>query len=82
MTGAEHYAEAERDLRIANGASINDGSAAYFLARAQVHATLALVAATEEAAGPMCGHGYRGFCASCVLPPFVDACANLGAVRR
>ena len=45
MTGPEHYAEAEKDIDRANGATIDDGLAAFFLARAQVHAALALAAA-------------------------------------
>ena len=42
MNGAEHYAMAERELRNADDASIDDGMAAWHHARAQVHATLAL----------------------------------------
>lgn len=49
-TGAFHYTEAERDIERANQESIADGFAQFMIARAQVHATLALVAATTEAA--------------------------------
>lgn len=42
MTGSEHFAEAERDLDRANECDISDGEAGFMLARAQVHATLAL----------------------------------------
>jgi len=56
MTGPEHYLEAERDIDRANNRSIENGEAAFFLARAQVHATLALTAANTtvliEAARP------------------------------
>jgi hypothetical protein len=44
MTGPEHYREAEEDMAAMNGKS-PDGVQA-LLARAQVHATLALAAAT------------------------------------
>ena len=51
MNGPEHYREAESDIKGAS--SFPDGSEAQqtFLARAQVHATLALTAATALA-GP------------------------------
>nr|WP_062336107.1 hypothetical protein [Herbidospora sakaeratensis] len=45
MTGLDHYQEAEALLRRADGADL-DGHAQYLVARAQVHATLALAAAT------------------------------------
>lgn len=44
MTGPEHYREAERLARLAQGQ--NYEAAAVTLADAQVHATLALAAAT------------------------------------
>jgi hypothetical protein len=48
MTGPEHYAEAERLLTEAAGLQVDyeDASALPLLTRAQVHATLALTAAT------------------------------------
>ncbi len=48
MTGPEHYACAESDLEHAAHASDRDrlDDMAYWLGRAQVHATLALAAAT------------------------------------
>lgn len=48
MTGPEHYREAEELLAIARKPSIDgrDGAATRALATAQVHATLALAAAT------------------------------------
>lgn len=46
MTGQQHYDEAEADIDRANQGHPDD--AAYLLARAQVHATLALVAATTN----------------------------------
>lgn len=49
MTGAEHYREAERLLEAANDRSEYD-EAAGITAQAQVHATLALAAATIDAA--------------------------------
>jgi hypothetical protein len=48
MTGPEHYTEAERLIR---GPYANDTDAADSLAEAQVHATLALAAATASAGG-------------------------------
>ena len=45
MTGPEHYREAEN--LIIRGERANDGGATFFAA-AQVHATLALAAATAE----------------------------------
>jgi hypothetical protein len=48
MTGPEHYAEAERLLTEAAGLQVDyeDASTLPLLTRAQVHATLALAAAT------------------------------------
>lgn len=47
MTGPEHYRQAERHIRLANEVTTADGSdERYHLAAAQVHATLALAAAT------------------------------------
>jgi hypothetical protein len=47
MTGPEHYREAEACLGIAEGIQlVGGGAASCYLARAQVHATLALAAAT------------------------------------
>jgi hypothetical protein len=46
MTGPEHYCEAEKDIDRANEESIADGFAQFIIERAQVHATLALAAAT------------------------------------
>lgn len=53
MTGPEHYREAERIVRHAQGQEIE--AAAVTLADAQVHATLALAAATalNDAQGGM-----------------------------
>lgn len=49
MTGPEHYADAERLIRQSRGQ--DDEVAAVTLAEAQVHATLALAAATAMGAG-------------------------------
>jgi hypothetical protein len=49
MTGPEHYKAAEQDIDLANGASLDDGWAQFYMARAQVHATLARAAATWDA---------------------------------
>lgn len=46
MTGPEHYKAAERDLTVANDTSLDDPYMGFLLDRAQVHATLALAAAT------------------------------------
>ncbi|MBM4590190.1 hypothetical protein GS507_18580 [Rhodococcus hoagii] len=46
MTGPEHFAEAERLVRKSNEVAMDDGWAALVAAQAQVHATLALAAAT------------------------------------
>lgn len=51
MNGPEHYREAERLLGVASDlpiGAIHDGAAGTTLDQAQVHATLALVAATAE----------------------------------
>lgn len=48
MTGPEHYREAERDLERAAEAGASDFEVQYHQARAQVHATLALAAATVD----------------------------------
>lgn len=50
MRGPEHYREAERDIERASDAAIGDWSA-FMLARAQVHATLALTAAVVDQTG-------------------------------
>lgn len=60
MNGPEHYAEAERLLNHAPTHGISSATGldrAESFATAQVHATLALVAATLDAAGPRSG-GY------------------------
>lgn len=44
----DHYAEAERELRLAAGANFGSAEEAYGLAAAQVHATLALVDAQSK----------------------------------
>jgi len=46
MNGPEHYREAEKDIEHANRA--DDTAAPYYIARAQVHATLALAAKDED----------------------------------
>jgi hypothetical protein len=46
MTGPEHYKTAEAALERATDAIIGSHEETYHLARAQVHATLALAAAT------------------------------------
>jgi hypothetical protein len=46
MTGPEHYREAETQLELAAGSEGGSHTERYALAAAQVHATLALVAAT------------------------------------
>jgi hypothetical protein len=57
MTGPEHYAEAEAQLIVASE-SFEGDDAAYYLARAQVHATLALAAATAETTMSGMAYGY------------------------
>lgn len=52
MTGPEHYVQAERFLASAGDADSASPLAQYFLNAAQVHATLASVAATTMAATP------------------------------
>lgn len=46
MTGPEHYREAEKFLKFASGYEAGSASATDAVAEAQVHATLALAAAT------------------------------------
>ena len=90
MSGDEHYKEAERlvdawyqgidsqSSKSAREMKAEVDSAHNFLsqtlAAAQVHATLALAAATAEAAGSTCPHGTRGFCTYCALPLLERAC--------
>lgn len=57
MNGPEHYREAEQDIERANNTIVGpDGK--YFLARAQVHATLALTAAVNVTAAEVWDEGY------------------------
>lgn len=51
MTGPEHYREAERLLKSAADNFLRTGNAGSALEAAQVHATLALVAATALPSG-------------------------------
>lgn len=51
MTGPEHYKEAGRLLAQAESAQYGDDREAYYLRAAQVHATLALAAATAISEG-------------------------------
>lgn len=51
MNGPDHYRHAEARLKLAVSAKEVDDVVTYNLAMAQVHATLALVAATVEPAG-------------------------------
>lgn len=48
MGGPEHYRRAEALLDQAHGADNSEGYADYLVAKAQVHATLALAAATAQ----------------------------------
>ena len=63
MTGPEHYREAEWDIDRAIEAAADSGhEAGHYLARAQVHATLAVAAATMTgifALTPADGHEWR-----------------------
>jgi hypothetical protein len=57
MTGSEHYREAERAIAHARELQSDNGpgcGSEEVLAEAQVHATLALAAATAEAGGLAC----------------------------
>ena len=60
-TGPEHYTDAERLLRVADTISANhdetNPAATLMLAEAQVHATLALAAATAELSAQRGGFG-------------------------
>lgn len=58
-TGPEHYREAERRLRMAWEEGRDPQSVAHLLAEAQVHATLALAAATAMSA-PVDGEADSG----------------------
>lgn len=50
---SDHYQQASTDVRIADGESVGEGGwAPYYLARAQVHATLALVDALRDLRNP------------------------------
>jgi len=49
MNGPQHYAEAEYQLSLVEKKSINSEEVVARMAKAQVHATLALVAAVVEA---------------------------------
>lgn len=50
MRGSEHYGMAEALLEAVHGKDLTGGDLAYVVARAQVHATLALAAATAHPA--------------------------------
>lgn len=52
MNGPRHYREAEDLIAKSNTVSIDDGHAALVAAQAQVHATLALAAATVDTHDP------------------------------
>lgn len=63
MTGPEHYAEAEACLGLGNHVHVNGGDperAALYFAEAQVHATLALAAATAYRATEANAQSPRG----------------------
>ena len=63
MTGPEHYAEAEASLEMGNHVHVNGGDpgrAALYFAEAQVHATLALAAATAYRATEANAQSPRG----------------------
>ena len=49
-SGPEHYLQAQLDMQTANERPL-DGEAFFYLRRAQIHALLALTAATVEAGG-------------------------------
>lgn len=59
MNGPEHYAEAERLLATAHKPSRTGCTASEAIKSAQVHATLALAAATVEAADQQIDTNYR-----------------------
>lgn len=50
MNGPQHYAEAEHQLRLIEKKAINSEEIAARMAKAQVHATLALVAVQVDVA--------------------------------
>ncbi len=65
-SGAEHYREAERliaQAQTSKHGAVARQETANLLAEAQVHATLALVAATEASNARGTGRGYR--CVEC-----------------
>lgn len=79
MTGPEHYREAERRLLMAWEEDRQPGDVAHLVAEAQVHATLALTAATAMQAGvdgtePGMGSGefHEWYVAAGVKPPHLD----------
>lgn len=43
-----HYEDAVKDLHVANGTNLDDPMCQYVIARAQMHATLALVDAVKD----------------------------------
>ncbi|MFD4672380.1 hypothetical protein ACFWNN_21810 [Lentzea sp. NPDC058450] len=57
MNGPEHYAAAQEYLAAAKADGVEPGGAASNLAIAQVHATLALAAATAMAGSVVTAHG-------------------------
>lgn len=60
MNGPEHYAEAERLLATADASSTPDNAAAFLVSIAQVHATLALAAATAESESEVLSAAWAG----------------------
>lgn len=69
MTGAEHYAEAERFLSLSEDEYIGSPNHTACFQRAQVHATLAQVAATIDAVFIAAGESTPGLEWRVVLMP-------------
>ncbi|MQA96602.1 MAG: hypothetical protein GEV11_18860 [Streptosporangiales bacterium] len=80
MTGPEHYHEAERLLR--NAIEDPDGDEALALAHAQVHAQLALAAATalQPSRWPVANRVYTDW-TDVVLPVQEWRCMDCGAIK-
>lgn len=76
MTGPEHYREAERHLSAAShldrpgGKPADPSAAAHQLATAQVHATLALAAATaaQDSAAGMTSADHKAWTEAAITP--------------
>jgi hypothetical protein len=84
MTGPEHYQQAEQDIdRAANAGDYGSDQEKYFLARAQVHATLAAASVRAHVRGDAAmSDGLFGYQSEEVAEAFTEWCAAAGIEAR